>query len=373
MAGIYIHIPFCKQACAYCDFHFSTIQKNKGEMVDAICNEIELRKDYLNNTQIDTIYFGGGTPSILNNTELEKIFSTLRKNYSWSENAEITLECNPDDLTREKLNELKAIGINRLSIGLQSFNDDELKWMNRAHSEKESEASIKLAKELGFKNITIDLIYGSKYTTLENWESTMQKALSLNVQHISSYNLTIENKTRLGNSFSKGAELPIDTEMSASQFQKMIELLETHGYEHYEISNFAKPGFISRHNSNYWRGHKYIGIGPSAHSYNGVSRQWNISNNSLYIKGIVAKNGYFNIETLSKLNKYDEYVLTGLRTKWGCDLNFIEQTFGEEFKTHFLTQINKYMPEFVTQTINSFTLTNKGKLLADKIAMELFG
>lgn len=342
-------------------------------MVDAICTEIELRKFYLNNTQIDTIYFGGGTPSILDKPELEKIFSALRKIYSWPESAEITLECNPDDLNKEKLNELKAIGINRLSIGLQSFNDNELKWMNRAHSAQESGASVKLAQELGFKNITIDLIYGSKYTTLENWESTMHKALALNVQHISSYNLTIENKTRLGSSLSKGTELPIDDEMSASQFQKMIELLEVNGYEHYEISNFAKPGFISKHNSNYWRGNKYIGIGPSAHSYNGVSRQWNVSNNNLYIKGVAAKSDYFNIETLSKLNKYDEYVLTGLRTKWGCDLNFIEQTFGKEFKTHFLMQINKYMPVFVTQTLNSFILTNKGKLLADKIAMELFG
>lgn len=341
-------------------------------MVDSICREIELRKDYLGTKHIDTIYFGGGTPSLLDKKELEQIFTALKEYYSWSANTEITLECNPDDLSKEKLNELKDLGINRLSIGLQSFDDAELKWMNRAHNAGESESSVKLAQELGFNNITIDLIYGSKFTTLESWEKTLQKAIALNVPHISSYNLTIENKTQLGHAFSKGSEPAVDDEKSAKQFEKMVELLEANGYEHYEISNFAKPGFISQHNSNYWRGQTYLGLGPSAHSYNGVSRQWNVSNNSLYIKGIAANADYFKIETLSKLNKYDEYVLTGLRTKWGCDLNFIEQTFGEEFKTHFLVQIKKYLPDCVSQSQTIFTLTRKGKLLADKIAMELF-
>ncbi len=372
MAGIYIHIPFCKQACAYCDFHFSTLLKNKSELINAICREIELRKDYLETREINTIYFGGGTPSLLQRDEIEKIFSALKKHYDWNESTEITFECNPDDLSEEKLRELKEIGINRLSIGLQSFNDDELKWMNRAHNAHESEASVLMAKALGFDNITIDLIYGSKFTSIETWKNTLQKAIDLNVPHISSYNLTIEEKTKLGIGLHKGTELPVDDEKSAEQFEVMVEMLEANGYEHYEISNFAKPGFISKHNSNYWRGQKYIGLGPSAHSYNGISRQWNVANNNLYVKGITLNQNYFEIETLSALNKYDEYVLTGLRTKWGCDLNFIENNFGEEFKQHFLLQVKKMIPATITRNENIFTLNNKGKLLADKIAMELF-
>lgn len=267
---------------------------------------------------------------------------------------------------------MKQIGVNRLSIGLQSFNDEELKWMNRAHNARESEASVLLAKALGFDNITIDLIYGSKFTSIETWKNTLQKAIDLNVPHISSYNLTIEEKTKLGIGLHKGTELPVDDEKSAEQFEIMVEMLEANGYEHYEISNFAKPGFISKHNSNYWRGHKYIGLGPSAHSYNGISRQWNVANNNLYVKGITLDQNYFEVETLSALNKYDEYVLTGLRTKWGCDLNFIENNFGEEFKQHFLLQVKKMIPATITRNENIFTLNNKGKLLADKIAMELF-
>lgn len=372
MPGIYLHIPFCKQACTYCDFHFSTLLKNKGELVDAICHEIELRKDYLGTKHIDTIYFGGGTPSILDQSELEKILQTLKKHFNRKTDSEITIECNPDDLTKEKLIELKQLGFNRLSIGLQSFNDEELKWMNRAHTAAESEACVKLAREMGFENITIDLIYGSKFQTPESWTKTLQKAIELNVPHISSYNLTVEHKTALGHAVNKGKEPIVDDEKSAQQFSIMVEALEKSGYEHYEISNFAKPGFIAKHNSNYWRGETYLGIGPSAHSFNGVSRQWNVSNNNVYIKGVAANENYFEIETLSKLNKYDEYVLTGLRTKWGCNTDFIETAFGTPFKKHFIDEIQKHIPEFVNQEQNIFTLTKKGKLLADKIAMELF-
>ncbi len=372
MQGIYIHIPFCKQACTYCDFHFSTLLKNKTEVVDAICKEIELRKGYLETKNINSIYFGGGTPSLLDKNELGRIFEALRKYFTWDKSAEITLECNPDDLSSEKLDELKAFGINRLSIGLQSFNDEELKWMNRAHNAKESEACIKLAQDKGFGNITIDLMYGSKFQSLESWEKTLLKALSLNVQHISSYNLTVENKTALGISVAKGLEPNVDDEKSSQQFLLMAELLEKNGFVHYEISNFGKPDFFAVHNSNYWKGAKYIGIGPSAHSYNGKERQWNIANNSSYAKAISYNLPYFEIETLTPDNRYNEYILTGLRTIWGCDLNFIEENFGRSFAEHFEKKIKNYLPEFVTENNSVYVLTKKGRLFADKIAGELF-
>lgn len=341
-------------------------------MVNAICKEIELRKDYLETKEIETIYFGGGTPSLLDKSELESIFNTLSKNFSWNSNAEITIECNPDDLSSEKLNELKQIGINRLSIGLQSFNDEELKWMNRAHTAAESEACVKLAQELGFNNITIDLIYGSKFQTEESWKQTLQKAVSLGVPHISSYNLTIEQKTALGVNYIKGKEPAVDDEKSAKQFIYMIDFLEAHGYEHYEISNFAKPGFIAVHNSNYWKGKTYLGIGPSAHSFNGSTRQWNIANNNTYLKAIEDGSAYYEIENLTTENKYNEYVLTGLRTKWGCDINYIETHLGKNFAQHFLTEINKQEKDLVIINNTNYSLSKKGRLLADKIAMELF-
>lgn len=341
-------------------------------MVNAICKEIELRKDYLGTKEIESIYFGGGTPSLLNKEELEQIFETLQKHFIRNKNTEITLECNPDDLSKEKLSELKQTGINRLSIGLQSFNDEELKWMNRAHTAAESETCVKLAQEAGFNNITIDLIYGSKFQSLKSWEKTLHKAIALNVQHISSYNLTIEHKTRLGSDLKKGKEKEVDDEKSAKQFLMMIDVLEKNGFEQYEISNFAKPGYIAAHNSNYWRGKAYLGIGPSAHSYNGITRQWNVANNSTYIKAINEGSNYFEIENLSPQNQYNEYVLTGLRTKWGCDVNYIENKLGKPFALHFLNEINKQPKDAIVVQNNIYMLTKKGRLLADKIAMELF-
>lgn len=372
MQGIYLHIPFCRKACLYCDFHFSTQLKTKGILVDAICKEIELQKNFLEGKKIDTIYFGGGTPSVLEKNELEKIFNALSNYFNWDKNAEITLECNPDDLDKEKLKALKELGINRLSIGLQSFDDKELKWMNRLHTAAESEACVKLAQEIGFNNISIDLIYGSKFQTIENWKKTLEKAISLNVQHISSYNLTVEERTELGNAVLKGKENPVDEEKSSEQFLVMMNTLQANGFEHYEISNFAKKGFEAIHNTNYWKGAKYLGLGPSAHSFNGVSRQWNISNNALYVKAINEGTEFYETETLSKLNRYNEYILTRLRTKWGCDLNYIKTQFGEDFAEHFSETSKNYLPRSIQKNGTIYSLTTEGKLLADKIAMELF-
>lgn len=379
MQGIYIHIPFCRKACVYCDFHFSTQLKTKGILVDAICKEIELQKDFLQENppaeregKLDSIYFGGGTPSVLEKTELEKIFKTLSEHFTWDKNTEITLECNPDDLTKEKLQELKDIGVNRLSIGLQSFDDAELKWMNRLHTAEESLACVKSAQEIGFKNISIDLIYGSAFQTVESWKKTLETALSLKVQHISSYNLTVEEKTELGHAVKKGKEKAIDDEKSSEQFMVMMDVLQKNGFEHYEISNFAEKGFEAIHNTNYWKGAKYLGIGPSAHSFNGVARQWNISNNVLYANAINNGTGFFETETLSKLNRYNEYVLTRLRTKWGCDLNYIKTEFGTKFAEHFTETSAAFMPTKLQKIDSNYSLTRTGKLLADKIAMQLF-
>jgi oxygen-independent coproporphyrinogen III oxidase len=372
MQGIYLHIPFCRKACLYCDFHFSTQLKTKGIMVDAICKEVELHKDFLGERTINSIYFGGGTPSVLDGSELEKLFDALSKHFSWDEHAEITLECNPDDLTPSKLEELKKIGVNRLSIGLQSFDDAELKWMNRAHTAGQSEGCVKLARDMGFDNISIDLIYGSKFQTPESWKETLNKAVSLQVQHISSYNLTVEEKTALGHAVRKGKEPKIDDEKSSEQFIYMMEFLESKGFEHYEISNFAQKGFEAVHNTNYWKGAKYLGLGPSAHSFNGEARQWNISNNALYVDAINKGEAFFETETLTKLNRYNEYVLTRMRTKWGCDINYIRTEFGERFASHFIEASSVFMPKDLQQTGTNYSLTKMGKLMADKIAMELF-
>lgn len=374
MSGIYIHIPFCKQACHYCDFHFSTSLQNKGLLVNSILSEIDLRLNYLPNKKIESIYFGGGTPSLLSEKETFLILEKIYKLYNVSKDVEITLECNPDDLTDEKLKELKRLEVNRLSIGLQSFDEEELIWMNRAHTAKESESSVKRAQDRGFENITIDLIYGSKFSNLANWKKTLNKAIALDVKHISSYNLTIEEKTKLGHDFKLKKEVAIDDEKSSELFLEMINRLEKNNFIHYEISNFGKEGFFSLHNSNYWKGEHYLGLGPSAHSFDGTSRQWNVSNNNIYIKRISEKNeSYFEKEILTENERFNEYVLTSLRTIWGIDLNYLSANFNTEFVKHYLIQIEKYIKqETVVINDTTYTLTEKGKLFADKIASELF-
>lgn len=340
-------------------------------MVYALCREVELKKNYTGTKNSRSIYFGGGTPSLLSPAELDLIFKTLHNYFDFNSQAEITLEANPDDITKETLLHWKKAGINRLSIGLQSFNDAELKWMNRAHSAEESETAVKLAQEAGFDNITIDLIYGSKFQDLKSWEKTLQKAIALNTQHISSYNLTIENKTVLGTNFEKGKEPAVDEGLSSQQFLLMSEMLRASGFVHYEISNFGKENFFAVHNSNYWRGHLYTGIGPSAHSYNGIERQWNIKNNAQYISKINAGDIFYETETLTPDNKYNEYVLTRLRTIWGCDISEMEQLFGKKYVEHFINSVAAYKEYFVVKD-NLYTLNDKGRLLADGIAAELF-
>lgn len=371
VSGIYIHIPFCKKACTYCDFHFSVNTKLRSEMVDAIIGEIEHRKNYLNTKTIQTIYFGGGTPSILDTAELELILEKIYKEFEVSSNAEITIECNPDDLSKQKLTELKKLGFNRLSIGLQSFNEDELKWMNRAHTAKESIECVKLAQDAGFDNITIDLIYGSKFQNEQSWLQTLRTAISLNVQHISAYNLTIEKKTKLGVDNLKGSEPEINEDLSAQQFKMMIDVLQQNGFIHYEISNFGKEGFFSKHNSSYWLGSHYLGLGPSAHSFNGVSRQWNISSNSAYISNIQSGKDHFEEEILILNEIYNEYILTHLRTIWGCRRQEIETQFGKNKLDHFNSMVKMYQ-NYLIDTNDTITLNLEGKLRADYLASEFF-
>jgi oxygen-independent coproporphyrinogen-3 oxidase len=374
LSGIYIHIPFCKQACNYCDFHFSTSLQNKDALVNAILAEIDLRKNYLEDRNIETIYFGGGTPSLLSEKELNLILAKLYNTFTVSNHAEVTLECNPDDLSELKLKELKRAEINRLSIGLQSFNEDELQWMNRAHTAKESEASVKRAQDKGFENITIDLIYGSKFSNSGNWKKTLDKAIALDVKHISSYNLTIEDKTKLGHDFKSKKEAAIDDEKSSELFLEMIDRLEKNEFIHYEISNFGKEGFFSTHNSNYWKGHHYLGLGPSAHSFDGTSRQWNAANNTKYIKEVSGKTEhYFEKEVLTETERFNEYILTTLRTIWGIDRDYLKKNFNPDFIAAFNKQVVTYLDnKTIVLKDNCYVLTNEGKLLADRIASELF-
>jgi len=370
LAGIYIHIPFCKQACNYCDFHFSTNLKNKADLVKGIVHEIKANHPYLKTKNIDSIYFGGGTPSLLSHNELFSIMNEIQKYFNWNGNCEITLEANPDDISASKLKSWQQLGINRLSIGLQSFNDEELKWMNRAHKAKESEACVKLAQDAGFKNISIDLIYGSKFQNLNSWEKTLQKALALKSQHISAYNLTIEGKTKLNNQLQKGLEPEVDDQLSSAQFEMMIDVFAENGFEQYEISNFAKKDFVAIHNTNYWFQKPYLGIGPSAHSYNGFERRWNIKSNAQYIQKIAKNEKYFEVEILSDKDKYNEFVLTRLRTKWGFTKKEIE-CFGLQAYQHFKNMVKNYSNELIFEN-ETYSLNKSGKLMADKIASDLF-
>ena len=373
MAGIYIHIPFCKQACHYCDFHFSTSLQNKEALVDALCKEIEMRKDYLNTNELSSVYFGGGTPSLLSKADLDKIFKVIQKHFTIAVDAEITLEANPDDLTAKKTNELKAAGINRLSIGIQSFLDEHLVLMNRSHTSLQAVEAVNNAKKSGIKNISIDLIYGLPNLSPEKWESNLAQAFSLNVSHLSAYCLTIEKKTAL-NRFVQNKTIILPEEpIVLEQFTALMAQTAKHGFIHYEISNFCKEGMFAKHNSSYWKNGSYLGIGPSAHSYNGDSRQWNIANNALSIKGIEANEPAFEKEVLTDANKFNEYIMTGLRTVWGIDLDFIKTTFGRKTFNHIINETKEYIDAgYIQQNGENVTLTQKGKFLADKIASDLF-
>ncbi|NQY09628.1 MAG: radical SAM family heme chaperone HemW [Flavobacteriales bacterium] len=373
MAGIYLHIPFCKQACNYCDFHFSTTLNRKAELVNAIVKEIEQRKSYLENESISTIYFGGGTPSLLIQSELEKIIETVNKNFAVENDAEITIEVNPDDLNPQKLKDLKAASFNRLSIGVQSFHDADLKFMNRAHTATEAITSIKEAQNAGFSNITMDLIYGVQTLSNHDWGKNLDTFLSLNLPHLSSYCLTIEPQTALASAIKKGKCENISDVKGQEQFEFLMSVLEDNNFIQYEISNFCKEGFESKHNSAYWKNKKYLGIGPSAHSYNGNSRQWNISNNVKYIEGIKNNSLNYQDEILTQNEQFNEYVMTSLRTIWGINLEHVQQHFGESFEQHLnLITSSLITSQNIKKEGSILTLTQKGKLIADGISSELF-
>ena len=374
MPGIYVHIPFCRKACFYCDFHFTVSFRNKDILIDTISREIDLRMNYLGNEVVDTIYFGGGTPSVLSVEEISFLLSRIHSSYNIAGNPEITIEANPDDLTEDYLYSLiEKTPVNRLSIGIQSFIDKQLVWMNRRHTSSDALKSVKIAKKAGFNNINTDLIYGIPGMSLEQWKDNLKKIMELNVVHISAYHFTIEPDTVFGRRFKKGFIKEADERISYQQFEVLNKVMDEYKYDHYEISNFAKKGYYSKHNLNYWKHGKYIGLGPSAHSFNGETRQWNLKVNSRYIDGINMKDGYFEHELLSVSDKFNEYVMVALRTKWGVDINYIKNSFEPEFTDHFLSSSEKYIAsKHLIRKDNIFVLTEKGMFISDHIISQLF-
>jgi oxygen-independent coproporphyrinogen-3 oxidase len=373
MAGIYIHIPFCKKKCNYCNFYSVASSRHVEDFEIALLKEMDLRKNYLDGEQIETIYFGGGTPSLLTYDALMKIFEKLQQSFIISPDAEITLEANPDNLDIKKLRELRSSPVNRISIGIQSFSDDDLIYLNRIHNSSQAEASVKRSQDAGFENISIDLIYGIPTLTDEKWKENLEISFGLDVTHISAYGLTIEPKTALDTLIRKGKAKPADEEQSIRQYQMLMKEMKEHNFTHYEISNFCKEGFISKHNSNYWKGMKYLGLGPSAHSYDLNSRQWNAADLLAYLNDIMNGNISGDKEILSETDKFNEYIMTSLRTMWGCDLNYLEKYFGNELRIQVLTKAEKYLEkEQMTNNNSILQLTDNGKLFADGIATELF-
>ncbi|MBM3400760.1 MAG: radical SAM family heme chaperone HemW [Bacteroidetes bacterium] len=373
MAGIYIHIPFCKKACHYCDFHFSTSAQYKNQMLNALSSEIVLRKDYLDHEKIETIYFGGGTPSLLSADELKIIMDQITDQFEVSSYVEITLEANPDDLNKQYVREIRNSFINRFSIGVQSFHEDDLRWMNRAHTAAEALGAIKRIQDAGFENITADLIYGFPLLSNQKWEYNINQLVECRIPHLSTYAMTVEPKTALAAFINKGSERVMDENQSASQFLMLIDLLMESDFEHYEISNFAKPGMYSRHNSSYWNGVKYLGIGPSAHSFNGESRQWNISNNLKYITGLELKSIQAETEVLSIENRINEYIMTSLRTSKGMNLQVISEKFGSDYSDEISLGLEGFLEKkWISINEQVVSLTREGKLFADHIASDLF-
>lgn len=373
MAGIYVHIPFCRKACHYCDFHFSTTRDRQREMVDAICHELILRKEYLAQQAVHTLYFGGGTPSLLTADELAALFDTIRTHFDLQADAEVTLEANPDDLSENTLAILRQVGVNRLSIGVQSFNDAILQSFNRSHDARQAVNAIRISRAAGFANISIDLMYAIPGLTMEQWEETIGTAIALGPDHISAYTLTIEPRTYFGHLASRGALVETDEETAAAQMERLVDLLAAAGFEQYEVSNFAKPGFESRHNRSYWDHRHYLGVGPGAHSYNGVTRQWNVRNNPMYLKSIGEGRVPYELETLERTDHINEYLLTSLRTTRGCDLERLRADFEFDLaadRSAYLERLRSL--GLATLHKSTLRLTRKGRLLADKIAADLF-
>jgi oxygen-independent coproporphyrinogen-3 oxidase len=368
LAGIYLHIPFCKQACHYCNFHFVTSTRHKNELLAALLKETELQGKYLEDSPVETVYFGGGTPSLLETIELSSLLLAIQQNYQLNTVTEITLEANPDDITEAKLISWKEMGINRLSIGVQSFFEEDLKWMNRAHNADQAINALQLATR-HFDNITIDLIYGTPFLTNERWKENVDKAISFHIPHLSCYALTVEPKTPLHKMIRQGSSPDTNPDKQSEQFLLLMDWLIDAGYDHYEISNFARPGFHSRHNSSYWKGSKYLGLGPSAHSFDGISRQWNIANNAVYIDSLSKNIIPFEKEVLTAVQRTNEYIMTSLRTSEGLDLGRIE----EKEKEKILLDARKYLQYgAMKQEGNFLVLTKEGKLIADGIAASLF-
>jgi len=373
VTGIYLHIPFCKQACNYCNFHFSTSLRYKSELVQALVKEVALQKPFLEGETVETIYFGGGTPSLLSTEEVQLLLQTIYREYNVTPGAEITLEANPDDITAEKLQAWKGEGINRLSIGIQSFFEEELRWMNRAHNAGQAERCIELSLASGFQNFSIDLIYGSPLLTDAMWQQNVQKAVDYGITHLSCYALTVEEKTPLHKLISTQQKQPVDSDKQARQFLLLMQWLKSAGYEHYEVSNFALPGFRSKHNSAYWQGKKYLGLGPSAHSYNGRFRMWNKAANSLYIRSITDGILPQEKEELTPTENLNETIMISLRTAEGLDLQRVAKQFGEDKKATLEKGIQKHLSQnLLIRNGERVQLTESGMLMADGIAADLF-
>jgi len=372
MAGIYIHVPFCKTICIYCDFFTKTNMDKKNPYIDAVCKEAKIRSSYIDNEKVETIYFGGGTPSQLPKEDIKSILDTIYNTYEVATDAEITLEANPDDLNEDYANDLIQIGINRLSMGVQSFDDDELKFLNRRHSAERAIKAVKLSQNAGFKNISIDLMYGLPNQTMDIWKKNLQTAIDLHIQHISSYHLIYEEGTKLYRLLQKGNIKSVDEELSVEMFSTMIDYLTKADFIHYEISSFGKEGLFSKHNSSYWLGTKYLGLGPAAHSFDGQNRSWNISSIPKYISGINANEPNIEIEYLDKKTQYNDFILTGLRTMWGVNKHKLEKKFGKDMLSYCDRNIQKYIDSSdVIETNNIYKLNKSGIFISDSIMSNL--
>lgn len=373
MAGIYFHIPFCKKACHYCDFHFSTSLNQKEDMVKAILMEMKARQTYLVGQKIDTIYFGGGTPSLLKADEINRLIDAVYDLFEVNDGVEITLEANPDDLLKDGLQNIRATPVNRLSIGIQSFRDEDLKWMNRAHRAADADYAVKGAQDMGIENITVDLIYAIPGLSMLDWQRNVQRVIDMNVPLVSAYCLTIEDRTAFGNWYKKGQLVPAPDEMAGEHFLFLVERLKEAEIFLYEVSNFSKKGFESKHNSAYWEGAHYLGLGPSAHSYNGDSRSWNVANNPRYMKGIFMHEEVSETEQLDLRTRYNEWIMTGLRRTKGISIEKARSTFGVDLLTQFEQDLQAYLEQGDAVVENGFLkLSTLGFLIADRIASDLF-
>lgn len=372
MAGLYIHVPFCAKRCLYCDFFSNTEMKYKEPYVTALIRELEIRKDYIGNEPLETIYFGGGTPSQLQATDFERIFDAIQRLFDTSGCKEVTLEANPDDMTPEYVTGLRRFPFNRISMGVQSFKAEDLRFLNRRHDREQALRAVELCKENGLANISIDLIYGLPGQTLKEWESNLDVAIRLDIPHISAYHLIYEEGTALYKLKEAGKISPVEEEVSVSLFTSLIDRLTANGYLHYEISNFARPGMISRHNSSYWTGKKYLGAGPSAHSYNGESRQWNVSSLPAYIRGIESGSPEIEVEELDINTRYNDFIITGLRTMWGVNLTEIQGQFGNDKLIYCQKQATPYLKQgLLIEKDETLTLSHNGIFISDSIMSDL--